>query len=67
MQEAEEMQFQSLGGVKPPGVKNGNQKLKKKKTKPKKKKKKQISNIFKKVLIQILIEIQMIINFYLGL
>ena len=29
--------------------------------------KKQISNIFKKVLIQILIEIQMIINFYLGL
>ena len=31
------------------------------------KKKKEISNIFKKVLIQTLIEIQMIINFYLGL
>ena len=35
--------------------------------KGKKKKKKEISNIFKKVLIQTLIEIQMIINFYLGL
>ena len=66
MQEAEEMQFQSLGGGKPPGGKNGKPEVKKTKTKAKKKKK-QISNIFKKVLIQILIEIQMIINFYLGL
>ena len=32
-----------------------------------KKKKKEISKIFKKVLIKTLIEIQMIINFYLGL
>ena len=58
MQETEEMQFQSLGGGISPGGGNGN---------PKEKKKKEISNIFKKVLIQTLIEIQMIINFYLGL
>lgn len=60
MQEREEIQFQSLGGGISPGGGNGN-------PKEKKKKKKEISNIFKKVLIQTLIEIQMIINFYLGL
>ena len=58
--------FNPWVGENPQEEKMATQRWKKQKQKQKKKKK-QISNIFKKVLIQILIEIQMIINFYLGL